>query len=148
MGEARSPRAQATWTEVTKAMEQAIVKLKEAATAPKALAQALPAEQAAYQALLKLQTRETNITRLRSRGQGQGGQSQQNQRQIDQLDLTQAENRYETQRQAQAPQNAERKEQMQVTNRLQELARRQQDLNERMKELQTTLQEAKTEQER
>ena len=148
MGEARSPRAQATWTEVTKAMEQAIVKLKEAATAPKALAQALPAEQAAYQALLKLQTRETNITRSRSRGQGQGGQGQQNQRQIDQLDLTQAENRYETQRQAQAPQNAERKEQMQVTNRLQELARRQQDLNERMKELQTTLQEAKTEQER
>ncbi len=147
MAEARSPRAQASWVEATKAMEQAIDKLKEAEKSPTPLAQALPAEQAAYQALLKLQARETNVTRSRNRG-GQGGGGQQNQRQIDQLDLTQSENRYETQRQAQAPQNKERTEQLQVMNRLQELARRQQDLNERFKELQTSLQEAKNEQER
>ena len=47
-------------------------------------------------------------------------------------------------RQAQPPQSAERSEQLQVMNRLQELARRQQDLNERLKELQTALQEART----
>jgi hypothetical protein len=50
--------------------------------------------------------------------------------------------------QAKAPQNQERREQLAVMNRLQELARRQNDLNERLKELQTSLQEAKSEQER
>ena len=146
MEEAKSPRAQAAWTTATTEMKKAIAELNKASKTPAPLAQALPAEQAAYQALLKLQARETNVTR-RNRGQGGGGGGQ-NQRQIDQLDLTQSENRYETQRQAQAPQTAERKEQLQVMNRLQELARRQQDLNERMKELQASLQEAKTEQER
>jgi predicted nuclease with TOPRIM domain len=62
--------------------------------------------------------------------------------------LKQSENRYETQRQARAPQNQERREQLAVMNRLQELARRQQDLNDRLKELQTALQEAKNETER
>ena len=70
------------------------------------------------------------------------------QRQLEQMDLTQSEDRYENQRQAQAPQSPERHEQLQVMNRLQELARRQQDLNDRLKELQTALQEARTEQER
>ena len=146
--EARSPRAQAMWKSVTQEMQKAIEKLKDAAKSPGPLAEALPAEQAAYQALLKLQARETAVTR-RNRQQGGGGGGQQgNQRQIDQLDLKQSENRYETQRQAKAPQNRERREQLAVMNRLQELARRQQDLNERMKELQTALQEAQTEQQR
>ena len=146
--EARSPRQQAMWKSVTQEMEKAIEKLNDAAKSPGPLAQALPAEQNAYQALLKLQARETAVTR-RNRQQGGGGGGQQgNQRQIDQLDLKQSENRYETQRQAKAPQNKERREQLAVMNRLQELARRQQDLNERMKELQTALQEAQTEQQR
>ncbi|MSU22827.1 MAG: hypothetical protein EXS32_03285 [Opitutus sp.] len=148
-GNARSPRETALWGAATKEMELALEKLAGAAKSPANLASALPAEQAAYQALLKLQARETNVARNRSRSRGQGGQGQQaNQRQIDQLDLTQAENRYETQRQAQAPKSTERQEQLQVMNRLQELARRQQDINERLKELQTSLQEAHTEQER
>ncbi len=148
MGNARSPRDAALWDAATKQMEQALEKLKDAAKTPAPLAQALPAEQSAYQSLLKLQARETNVARGRNQ-RGGGGQGQQaSQRQIDQLDLTQAQNRYETQRQAQAPQSPERKEQLQVMNRLQELARRQQDLNDRLKELQTSLQEAKTEQER
>src|SRR5439155_12931 len=62
--------------------------------------------------------------------------------------LKQSDNRYETQRQASAQQNGEQREQLQVLNRLKELAQRQQDLNERLKELQTALQEAKTEGER
>lgn len=147
MGEARSPREQAMWKEATQEMEKAIEKLKEAATEPGPLAQALPPEQAAYQALLKLQARETAVTR-RQRQQGGGGGGGQNQRQIDQLDLEQSENRYETQRLAKSPQNQERKEQLAVMNRLQDLARRQHDLNERLKELQTALQEAKSEEER
>lgn len=146
--EARSPRQQALWKAATQEMEKALEKLKEAAKSPGPLAEALPAEQAAYQALLKLQARETAVTR-RNRQQGGGGGGQQaNQRQVDQLDLKQSENRYETQRQAKAPQNQERREQLAVMNRLQELARRQQDLNERLKELQTALQEAQTEQQR
>ncbi|MCX6950669.1 MAG: hypothetical protein NTV51_00535 [Verrucomicrobia bacterium] len=147
MEKAQSPRAQAAWSTATSEMKKAIDELTKASKSPAPLAQALPAEQAAYQALLKLQARETNVTKSKKGGKGGGG-GQQNQRQLDQLDLTQSENRYETQRQAQAPQNAERKEQLQVMNRLQELARRQQDLNERLKELQASLQEAKTHQEK
>lgn len=145
--EARSPRQQSMWKSATQEMEKAIEKLKDAAKTPAPLAQALPAEQLAYQSLLKLQARETQVTRRNSKKGGGGGQ-QANQRQIDQLDLKQAENRYETQRQAKAPQNKERQEQLAVMNRLQELARRQNDINERLKELQTALQEAKTEQEK
>ncbi len=145
--EARAPRQQALWKSVTQEMEKAIEKLKDASKNPGPLAQALPAEQAAYQALLKLQARETQVTRRNSKGGGGGGQ-QANQRQIDQLDLKQSENRYETQRQAKAPQNRERTEQLAVMNRLQELARRQNDINERLKELQTALQEAKSEEQK
>ena len=142
-----SPRQGAMWKTATQEMEKALEKLKSAAKDPAPLALALSPEQAAYQALLKLQARETNVTRG-GRGGGGGAGQQASQRQIDQLDLKQNENRYETQRQANSPQNKERTEQLAVMNRLQELARRQQDLNERLKELQTSLQEARTEKER
>jgi hypothetical protein len=146
--EARGPRQQAQWKTVQEQMDKAIGSLQAAQQAPGPLAQALSAEQAAYQTLLRMQARETNVTR-RNRQQGGGGGGQQgNQRQIDELELQQSEKRYETQRLAKSPQNQERREQLAVMNRLQELARRQQDLNERLKELQTALQEARTEQER
>jgi hypothetical protein len=142
-------RAAALWSTAKKEMETALSRLEKATNSPAALPEALAAEQAAYQALLKLQQHEYQVMRNRNRSQGGGsGREQQMQRQLDQMDLTQSENRYETQRQAQRPQNNERREQLQVQNRLQELARRQQDLNDRLKELQTALQEAKTEQER
>jgi hypothetical protein len=146
----QDPRTAALWATATKEMEKAVERLQAATNSPAKLAEALAAEQAAYQALLKLQQHEYQVTRSRNQQQqgGGGSREQQMQRQLEQMDLTQSENRYETQRQAQAPQNAERREQLQVMNRLQELARRQQDLNERLKELQTALQEAKTEQER
>lgn len=134
------------WRAVTKAMESAITHLTEASDGPAALAPALVAEQAAYQALLKMQARETSVSRSRNRGQGSGESA--SQRQLDQLDLKKAEDRYETQRQAQAAPKPEQQEQLQILNRLQELARRQEDLNERLKELQTALQEARTEEER
>jgi hypothetical protein len=113
------------------------------------LAEAVVAEQAVYQALLKVREHEYEVTRNSNRNQNQGaGGGERMQRQLEQMEMTQSENRYETQRQAQRPQNNQGREQLQVMNRLQELARRQQDLNERLKELQTALQEARTEQER
>jgi hypothetical protein len=147
LSNAANPRAQAMWQAVAEPMVTALDHLKDAMKGPEPLPKALAAEQAAYQALLKLQARETQVTR-RNRNQRGGGGGGQNQRQLDQLDLTQEENRYETQRQARAQPNQQRQEQLQVMNRLQELARRQQDLNERLKELQTALQEARTEEER
>ncbi len=144
--EATSPRAQALWQGATKKMEDAVNKLIVAESGPAQLPAALAAEQGAYQALLTLQARETEVGR-RNRNGRQGGQGG-NQRQIDQLDLAVAENRYETQTQARAPQSPERREQNQVLSRLQELARRQQDVNDRLKEMQTALQAAQTEPER
>jgi len=146
--ETEDPRAEVLWDNVLKEMDGALARLSEAETATAALAGALSAEQAAYQALLKLQARETNVARGRQSGQGQAGQAR-NQRQLDELELAEAENRYETQRDAQsANQNPERREQLQIVNRLQELARRQEDVNEQLKELQTALQEANTEADR
>ncbi|NBR29327.1 MAG: hypothetical protein EBT83_13080, partial [Betaproteobacteria bacterium] len=145
--EARGPREQALWRTVTQEMEKAITALEAAAEKPAPLDQALSAEQAAYQGLLRMQAREVAVTRRGRQGGGGGGQ-QGNQRQIDQLELQQSENRYETQRVAKAPQSQERREQLAVMNRLQELARRQQDITDRLKELQTALQEARTETQR
>jgi hypothetical protein len=132
---------------VEQEMQKAVDRLEEATKSTKPLASALEAEQAAYQAILKLAAREFEVSRNRSRG-SQSGQQQANQRQIDQLDLKMSENRYETQRQATPQQNAQQREQSELLNRLKELAQRQQDLNDRLKELQNALQEARNEQER
>ncbi|MBL9173051.1 MAG: hypothetical protein JNL10_05915 [Verrucomicrobiales bacterium] len=134
------------WNTVIKAMGEAVDHMEEAAGKPAALAQAVVSEQAALQALMRMSVRETSVSRGRNRGQGTGQSA--SQRQLDQLDLKQEEDRYETQRQAQAGQNSEQREELQILNRLRELARRQQDLNERMKEVQTALEEARTEEER
>lgn len=143
------PRTAALWRAAIKDMETALNRLRKADKSQQGLKEAVAAEQAAYQALLKLQEHEHQVARSRqNRGQQGGGRQGQMQRQLEQMDLTQTENRYETQSQAQRPQSAERTEQLQVLNRLQELARRQQDVNERLKDLQSALQEARTEQER
>ncbi len=146
----QDPRLAVLWAAASRQMEQALEKLKAAEHSPALLQEALAAEQAAYQALLKLQEHEYSVSRSRSqRGkQKSNSRQQQMQEQLDQMELQQSENRYETERQAQAPQTPERREQLQVMNRLQELARRQQDVNERLKELQTALQEARTDQQR
>jgi hypothetical protein len=148
MDQAQSPESRKLWQSAIAAMEKSLASLDDSLKSPQALAEALVQEQAAYQTLLQLRARETEVTRgrNRSRGQGQGGAA--NQRQIDQLDLNQSENRYETQRSAASQQTAERKTQLQVLSRLQELARRQQDVNERLKELQASLQEARSTEER
>jgi hypothetical protein len=63
---------------------------------------------------------------------------------LQQLELTQQENRYETQRLAQSQQQAQR-EDLQVLNRLRELARRQNEMSERLKEARAALQQAENE---
>jgi hypothetical protein len=142
--EESDPRAARLWPEVIGQMEKAKAQLEKAAKNPGSLTEALAAEQTAYAALLKLsQQREYSVNRRRNRNQQSGSsREQQMQRQLEQMDLQQSEDRYEKQREAQAPQSPERREQLQVMNRLQELARRQQDLNDRLKELQTALQDA------
>ncbi len=142
------PRAQEALESAVKEMEHSLAMLEEAKQSPEKLAAALAAEQSAYQALLKLAAREYQVSRSRNQQGGGGQQGERAQRQLDELELKQSDNRYETQQQASPQQNAEQREQLQVLNRLKELAQRQQDLNERLKELQTALQEAKTEDER
>ena len=138
-------------------MNQALKHLTEASDGPAtpALKPALAAEQSAYQALLKLRAREHRV--MRANQQQQPGQSSSTrnassrfQQQLDQLELKDSENRYETERSAaqQQQETEEQREARQVLNRLRELAQRQEDLNKRMKELQSELQEAKTEEER
>lgn len=146
--EATSARATTSWKAVIDAMNRAVDRLTAATNARPPLAEALTHEQSALGVLLQLQAREYEVSRSRNRSRGGGGGEGQNQRQIDQLDLAQSENRYETQRQARANPKPEQREQLQILNRLQELARRQQDWNERVKELQSALQEARTEPER
>jgi len=143
---AQDPRAQAALDTVEKEMKMALAHLTDATNSPAPLPLALGNEQSAYQALLKLQAREYLVSQNRGKGNA-AGQSR-SQQQLDQLEMKEKENRYETQSQAASPQNAEQREQLAVLNRLKELAQRQQDLNERLKELQSALQEAKTDAER
>src|SRR5262249_43978185 len=116
---------------------------------------ALVAEQSAYQALLKLRAREFEVirgNRRNRRGGASGGNM--SQRQLDQLELSDEENRYEQQSTARGQQERlSRREQeqratRQVLSRLRELAQRQTDLNDRLKELQSALEAAKTAQAR
>jgi hypothetical protein len=116
---------------------------------------ALPAEQAALAALLKLRAREHEVVRQQQRQRGSQSQrsqsrSRQQQQQLNELELSNEQNRYETQRtaQEQEEESAADRENRQVLNRLRELARRQHDLNERLKELQSALEEARTQEQK
>jgi hypothetical protein len=143
---ATSPRVRAQLEEVEKEMTTALSHLKSAVQAPASLAPALASERAAYQALLRVAAREFQVAR--SRGAGGGGAGSPNQRQLEQLEFRDEQDRYETRREASAPADAQRREDLSMLNRLKELAQRQQDLNERLRELQTALQEAQSEAER
>ncbi|HET7625858.1 MAG TPA: hypothetical protein VFM25_11395 [Verrucomicrobiae bacterium] len=131
-----------------KQMEQAQKALEEARHSPEKLSAALAAQQAAYQALLKLAPREFRVNQSRNRGQSGNSAGQPNQRQLDQLQMTREENRYETERQAESAPTQQQRERSKTADRLKELAQRQQDLNDRLRELQTSLQAAQTEKER
>jgi hypothetical protein len=143
------PEAQRWVDTALSEMERALVELERAATdeAVAPLAPALGAEQAAYEALLQLQSREFQIARGQP-GQSGGSRSGRMQRQLSQLQLRSSEDRYENQRQAAPQMDEQQREQLQFLARLKELAQRQQDLNQRLRELELALQEATTEEDR
>lgn len=112
---------------------------------------ALSAEQASYQALLKLRAREHEVVRSQQQQQqsSSSSASSRSRQQMEELELDDEQNRYETERQAQSEEQQANEEQQrevrQILNRLRELARRQEDLNEQLKELQSALAAAETE---
>lgn len=111
------------------------------------LRQALRQERSAYETLLKLRAREHQIVKSQQQ-QSQSSQSasqRDRQEQLEQLQLEQDDNRYETEQQAESSEPSAQRENRQVMNRLEELARRQKDVNEQLKNLETELREAKTE---
>ena len=124
----------------------------EAAPVEAALKSALQQEQAAYQGLLRLRAREHQVSRQnnqRGRSSSARGSASRFQQQLEQLELANSDNRYETQSQAQpqTEEDSQQREDRQILNRLRELARRQEDLNDRIKEMQSALQEAANEEE-
>jgi hypothetical protein len=147
LAQSESANDRAALKTAIKEMERSQAALESAKKSPEKLPAAIAAEQAAYQALLKARPREFRIQRSRNGNQGNSS-GQPNQRQFDQLEMANEQNRYETERQAAAPPNAQQREQTQVAERLKELAQRQQDLNDRLRELQSALQSARTDQER
>jgi len=112
------------------------------------LTPALAAEQSAYQELLKLRQRERQIARGRSSDGGSTARSARSEQQLQQLELRQGENRYETERLAQSQEQATGREDLQLLNRLRELARRQSEMSDKLKEAEAALRQAQTEQQK
>ncbi len=140
------PKLRGLAENAAKQMETALDQLTKAEKTTEPLPDALNAEQAAYDALLKLAAHEFRVKKQKGGGQGKGQQRQQ--QQLDELEMKDEQERYETKSEAEAPKNEQQREQLAILNRLKELAQRQQDINERLKELQTALQDAKTEPEK
>ncbi|MBW7989736.1 MAG: hypothetical protein FVQ84_06950 [Planctomycetes bacterium] len=111
------------------------------------LTPALASEQLAYQELLKLKDLDKQVAKGSGKGGGGNPRSGRSEQQLQQLEMTQKENRYETQRLAQSQQQTQR-EDLQVLNRLRELARRQNEMSERLKEAQAALRQAENEQQK
>ncbi len=109
-----------------------------------ALDEALPPEKDAYAELLKARAREMAVMRSQSKG-GKGGDPQSRQRM--ELELKQKEQRYEEEKTASMETDEEQQENLQVLNRLRELARRQEALQERIKEIEAALAQAQIEEE-
>jgi len=144
-----SARDRSALQNAIKEMERAQAALQQARKSTDNLGAALAAEQSAYQALLKATPREYRLSRSRSRSQSASSSAgQPSQEELNQLEMTGEENRYETERQASATPTQQQREQTQTVDRLKQLARRQQDLNDRLRDLQTALKEAPTQKER
>lgn len=135
-------------TEAWKSMKDALDPLQQAAEDKKRtpLNQALTFEQTALEWLHHAQSREHQV--MRQKSQQASGAQQANKNQIMDLELKQQEQRYEEEKMAGEEQTAEQQENLQVLNRLKELARRQEALAEKMKELQNQIAQAKTEEEK
>jgi Domain of unknown function (DUF4175) len=152
LAEAEDPASAEALEAAAGHMETALDRLVQANELPSIgeLTPALGAEQSAYQELLKLRQREHQIARSQSssRSASANSSSSRSQQQLQQLELTQEENRYETQRMAQSREQATQREDLQVLNRLRDLARRQNEMSERLREAQAALREAENEQQK
>jgi hypothetical protein len=147
-----TPQIQALSERAQNEMQQAVQLLQTAGndsnTRP---GTALPPEQRVLQTLLKMRAAEFQVQQQQQQqGGGGGGGNSASQQQLQQLELDNNRNRYESERQAQEQQEAssQQREQLQVLNRLKELARRQQAVNERLKQLESELRAARSDQER
>ncbi len=123
-------------------VQEAAVEAKDHLTA------ALPEVRAAFQGLIRLKPTDHRIMQGGQSGAGGGGGGGMSQQQLDQLELSEEQNRYETEKTARKADQTPQKEQLAVLNRLKELAQRQQGLNEKLKELDAELRTAKTASER
>lgn len=155
--QAQSARTEAEESTAAKALEQAskymetsLEHLTKATESPSGteLTPALAAEQSAYQELLKLRERENNIGFSRNASGSDSSGSARSDQQLQQLDLRQRQDRYETRRMAHSEQEETQSEDIQVLNRLRELARRQNQMAERLREARAAIREAQTEQQR
>jgi hypothetical protein len=148
--QAEDPTASKTLQTAARHMETSLEHLGQAAESESAteLMPALAAEQSAYQELLKLRQREHQVGQSRSASASNSARSARSERQLQQLELTQRENRYETERLAQSQEQTAQREDLQVLNRLRDLARRQNDMSDKLKDIQAALRQAQTEQEK
>lgn len=135
-------------TEAWKAMRDALEALQKTVDEKSrtALNQSLAHEQSALRWLYQAQTREHQVSKAKPSSKGKPKKS--NQDQIQALELKQDDQRYEEEKKAMEEQSAEQQENLQVLNRLKELARRQEALAKKMQELRDQIEKAKTEEQR
>ncbi|OYW72090.1 MAG: hypothetical protein B7Z37_25885 [Verrucomicrobia bacterium 12-59-8] len=147
MEEAEDAEVKQALTEAWKSLKDAQGPLQQAEEEKKRspLNQALTFEQTALEWLHRAQSREHQVMQMDS---PPGEPQQANENQIMDLELKQKEQRYEEEKAATEEQTAEQQENLQVLNRLKELARRQEALAEKIKELQNQMAKAKTEEEK
>jgi len=148
--QAEDPAATKTLQAAARHMETSLEHLGEAVESVSAteLTPALAAEQSAYQELLKLRQREHQVGQNQSSSRSSSARSARSEQQLQQLELTQRENRYETERLAQSQEQTAQREDLQVLNRLRDLARRQDEMSNKLKEVQAALRQAETEQQK
>ncbi|MBW8039932.1 MAG: hypothetical protein FVQ85_08040 [Planctomycetes bacterium] len=149
LAEAQDPTSAQALQAAAEHMETSLEHLSEATqtVSPTELNPALAAEQSAYQELLKLKRREHQIGRSRNSSQSSRSASARSRQQLQQLELKQQQDRYETERLAQSQEQRVQHEDLQMLNRLRELARRQNEMSEKLKELEAALRKAQGEQE-
>lgn len=136
-------------TEAWKSMKDALDPLEQASAEKKRapLNQAMTFEQSALEWLHRAQSREHRVMQQKQPSPSSASQ-QAKQNQLMNLELKQKEQRYEEEKKVSEEQTAEQQENLQVLNRLKELARRQEALAEKMKELQKQMAKAKSEEEK
>ena len=107
------------------------------------------AAQSAYAGLLQLRAREHEISRSQQQSQSQSRAQQNRQQQLNELELNNDPNRYESQQTPPEPEEEQQAQEVrQAINRLKELAQRQEDLNEELQKLQAELEKAETDEEK